>query len=107
MKREIRTGPKRLRWTRRDWSGAHGMGQSRRWDSSDGKFKTEREARRAGLTGKATKHPGRGPAPAEALNAAHTFVYAQMWIESAASGRARASGEREAVRDSLANQKEE
>jgi hypothetical protein len=56
MKREIRTGPKRLRWTRRDWSGAYGLGQSRRWDDSDGKFKTEREARRAGLTGKLTKH---------------------------------------------------
>jgi hypothetical protein len=56
MKHEVRTGPKRLRWTRRDWSGCHGLGQSRRWDSGDGKFRTEREARRAGLTGKVTKH---------------------------------------------------
>jgi hypothetical protein len=37
----------------------------RRWDSSDGKFKTEREARRAGLTGKLTKHPGQGPDPTD------------------------------------------
>jgi hypothetical protein len=62
MKRPIKTGPKRLRWTRRDWSGEHGLGQSRRWDDSDGKFKTEREARRAGLTGKLGKHPAQGAA---------------------------------------------
>lgn len=62
MKRLIRTGPKRLRWRRRDWSGSGGIGQERRWDDSSGNFKREREARRAGLTGKVTKHrekPGR------------------------------------------------
>lgn len=56
MKRIIRNGPKRLRWRRRDWSGSGGIGQERRWDDSSGNFKAEREARRAGVTGKATKH---------------------------------------------------
>jgi hypothetical protein len=63
MKRERRTGPKRRRWTRRDWSGAGGMGQERRWGSTVGNFRAEREARRAGLTGKLGKHPGQGPDP--------------------------------------------
>jgi hypothetical protein len=52
MKRTIRTGPKRRRWRRRDWSGSHGIGQERRWGSTQIHFKDEREARRAGLTGR-------------------------------------------------------
>lgn len=47
MKRTIRTGPKRRRWRRRDWSGRGGYGQERRWGSTVGNFKREREAKRA------------------------------------------------------------
>lgn len=107
MKREIRTGPKRLRWTRRDWSGCHGNGQARRWDSSEGKFKTEREARRAGLTGKRGKHRGQGADPMD-WNPAHAFVYALLLL-SAPSGARRVyatTDVREAQPDSLANKVE-
>jgi hypothetical protein len=45
VKHTVRTGPKRLRWRRRDWSGAGGYGQVRRWGSTDINFKREREAR--------------------------------------------------------------
>lgn len=55
MKQTIRTGPKRRRWRRRDWSGKGGYGQVRR-DGSESNRKLEREARRAGLTGKIAKH---------------------------------------------------
>jgi hypothetical protein len=48
----IRTGPKRRRWRRRDWSGAYGIGQERRWGATQIHFKDEREARRAGLIGR-------------------------------------------------------
>lgn len=56
MKRTVKTGPKRLRWTRRDWSGSHGNGQARRWGSTDTNFKLAREAMRAGLRGPAKQH---------------------------------------------------
>jgi hypothetical protein len=105
MKRTVRTGPKRLRWRRRDWSGKHGLGRSRRWDSSDGKFKTEREARRAGLTGKLGKHPNQGADPMDDNRL--RLLALLVRVEMHATGRARATGEREAVPDSLANQREE
>lgn len=41
-------GPKRRRFTRRELP----FGQVRRWGHTDINFKAEREARRAGLTGK-------------------------------------------------------
>lgn len=44
MKRTIRTGPKRRRWRRRDWSGVGGYGQLRRWGSTDINFSAERDA---------------------------------------------------------------
>jgi hypothetical protein len=66
VKRLTRTGPKRRRWRRRDWSGSGGDGQVRRWGATDVSFKREREARRAGLTGKITKHPGRAADPSGA-----------------------------------------
>jgi hypothetical protein len=85
MKRTIRTGPKRRRWRRRDWSGSGGYGQTRRWGSTIGNFKAERESRRAGLTGKITKHdPLRLDEEAENL---------------ALPSRVRASAEREAGSD--------
>lgn len=46
MKRTIKTGPKRLRWRRRDWSGSGGIGQERRWGATVGNFSRERESRR-------------------------------------------------------------
>lgn len=101
MKHEVRTGPKRLRWTRRDWSGCHGQGQARQWPSDGGKFKTEREARRAGLTGKITKHPGQGADPME-WNHAHAFVYALLALSDARRVYA-TTDEREAQPDSLAD----
>jgi hypothetical protein len=92
VKRPIRTGPKRLRWRRRDWSGSGGDGQVRRWGATDGNFKLEREARRAGLTGKLGKHPGQGVDPSS------PFI---NWDELAAyaSHRASASYGREADSD--------
>lgn len=45
MKQTVRTGPKRRRWRRRDWSGRGGYGQVRRWGSTVGNLKREREAR--------------------------------------------------------------
>lgn len=38
MKRTIRTGPKRRRWRRRDWSGRGGYGQERRWPKGPGYY---------------------------------------------------------------------
>lgn len=46
MKRTIKTGPKRRRWRRRDWSGVGGYGQVRRWGVTVGNFKRSREARK-------------------------------------------------------------
>jgi hypothetical protein len=51
-----RDGPKRRRRTRRDCRANGGLGDERRWGHTIGNFKAEREARRAGLTGKITKH---------------------------------------------------
>jgi hypothetical protein len=115
MKRTVSTGPKRRRWRRRDWSGAGGIGQERRWGSTVGNFKAEREARRAGLTGKRGKHRGQGADPADALNPSHVAVYALMVYEQKLAllakvtdpSRERATGEREADSDSLASQREE
>jgi hypothetical protein len=45
-KQTVRTGPKRRRWRRRDWSGVHGFGQVRRWGRTIGNFRREREAKR-------------------------------------------------------------
>ena len=47
-------GPKRLRRTRRETSPVSRQG----WHAGVTNFKAEREARRAGLTGKVTKHRG-------------------------------------------------
>jgi hypothetical protein len=44
MKQTIKTGPKRRRWRRRDWSGKGGYGQVRRWGSTVGNFRRERLA---------------------------------------------------------------
>jgi hypothetical protein len=117
MKRPVRTGPKRRRWRRRDWSGAGGIGQERRWGATVGNFKAEREARRAGLIGKITKHRGTDP-----FNLSDSVTYAMLmyndqltvltriggaWVKVTDPSRERASPEREADPDSLANQREE
>jgi hypothetical protein len=80
------------------------MGQSRRWDASNGRFKTEREARRAGLTGKRGKHRGQGADPME-WNQAHAFVYA-LWALSDARRVYATTDERDTDSCSLANQSE-
>lgn len=46
MKRTIRTGPKRRRWRRRDWTGRGGYGNKRRWGLTVGNFRRERIAAR-------------------------------------------------------------
>lgn len=46
MKRTIRTGPKRRRWRRRDWSGAGGYGQVRRWGKTTIHFRQTRLSKR-------------------------------------------------------------
>ena len=47
MKATVRTGPRRLRYRRRDWTGRGGYGAVRRWGHTTGNFKREREAKRS------------------------------------------------------------
>lgn len=42
----VRTGPKRRRWRRRDWTGVHGIGHERR-DNNEFHFKRHRESKRS------------------------------------------------------------
>lgn len=65
MTRFQKDGPKSRRRTRRELP----YGQVRRWGSTIGNFKAEREARRAGLTGKVTKHDYLTPTDARRVGA--------------------------------------
>lgn len=92
MKRFQKDGPKRRRWTRRETSPVSRQGYLPGTEN----FKVEREARRAGITGKVTKH--REPFTRRGVIFIGELYPWQEWLALQILtdlSRVRASGERE------------